>query len=125
MKLPKFVLFATFVTCSSLLYVYQQTEIFRLAYVGEKKSAAFHDSLDKNAILRYNINKNTSLVLIDSRVSGYANSEMPDTYRVVKLTYPNEGLKIANQSGSSKLVNLAISIFGIKRQAEARTIDHP
>jgi hypothetical protein len=125
MRLSKFILFATFVTCSSLLYVYQQTEIFRLAYIGEKRSAAFHDSLDKNAMLRYNINKNTSLVLIDNRVSGYANFEMPDTFRVVKLAHTREGLSIAKQSGSSRLINIATSIFGIKRQAEAKTIDRP
>jgi hypothetical protein len=96
-----------------------------MAYIGEKRSSAFHDSLDKNAMLRYNINKNTSLVLIDNRVSEYANFEMPETYRVVKLAHPNEGMRIVKQSGSSKLINIATSIFGIKRQAEARTIDHP
>jgi len=125
MKLSKFLSLTTFVTCLCLLYVCQQTEIFRLAYIGEKRSATFHDFLDKNAMLRYNINKNTSLVLIDNRVSGYADFEMPDTYRVVKLANPSEGLKIANQSRSSKLKTIATSLFGIKRQAEARTIDHP
>ncbi len=125
MRLSKFILLSTFVTCSCLFYVYQQTEIFRLAYVGEKKSAAFHDSLDKNAILRYNINKSTSLVLIDNKVSGYANFEMPGSFRVVKLGYPEGNLRIANQSSSSKLKRIAISLFGITRQAEARTIDHP
>ena len=125
MKLSKFLSLTTFVTCLCLLYVCQQTEIFRLAYIGEKKSVAFHDFLDKNAMLRYNINKNTSLVLIDNRVSGYADFEMPDTYRVVKLANPLEGLKIANQSRTLKLKTIATSLFGIKRQAEARTIDHP
>ncbi len=125
MKLSKFVLLTTFITCSCLMYVYQQTEIFRLAYIGQSKSAAFHDSLDKNAMLRYNINKNTSLVLIDNRVSEYANFEMPDSYRVVKLANLSEGLRIANQSRSSKLKTIAISLFGIKRQAEASSVDHP
>jgi len=125
MRLSKFLLLVTFITCFCLLYVYQQTEIFRLAYIGQKKSAVFHDFLDKNTMLRYNINKNTSLVLIDNKVSGYANFEMPDSFRVVKLVYPQGGLRIANRSRSSKLKNIAISLFGIKRQAEARTIDHP
>jgi hypothetical protein len=125
MKLPKFLLLVTFITCSCLLYVYQQTDIFRLAYIGQKRNAVFHDFLDKNAMLRYNINKNTSLVLIDNRISGYANFEMPDSYRVVKLVYPQEGLRIANQSRTSKLKNIVTSLFAIKRQAEARTIDRP
>ncbi len=125
MKLPKFLLLITFITCFCLLYVYQQTEIFRLAYIGQKRSAVFRDFLDKNAMLRYNINKNTSLVLIDNRISGYANFEMPDSYRVVKLVYPEGSLRIANQSRSSKLKTMATSLFSIKRQAEARTIDRP
>ncbi len=125
MKLSKFVLLTTFITCSCLMYVYQQTEIFRLAYIGQKKSTVFHDFLDKNAMLRYNINKNTSLVLIDNRVCGNANFEMPDSYRVVKLASPAEGIRIANKSRSSRLKTIATSLFGIKRQAEARTIDRP
>jgi hypothetical protein len=125
MRLSKFLLLVTFITFFCLLYVYQQTEIFRFAYIGQKKSAVFHDSLDKNAMLRYNINQNTSLVLIDNKVSGYANFEMPNSYRVVKLVYPQEGLRIANRSRTLKLKNIATSLFGIKRQAEARTIDRP
>ena len=125
MRLSKFLLLVTFITFFCLLYVYQQTEIFRFAYIGQKKSAVFHDSLDKNAMLRYNINKNTSLVLIDNKVSGYANFEMPNSYRVVKLVYPQEGLRIANRSRTLKLKNIATALFGIKRQAEARTIDRP
>jgi len=125
MKFSKFLSLISCITCLSLLYVHQQTEIFHLAYIGQKKSSAFHESLDKNALLRYNINRNTSLVLIDNRISGSANFEMPDTYRVVKLAYPEGNLRIANQSRSSKLITIATSLFGIKRQAEARTIDRP
>ncbi|MDP3732616.1 MAG: hypothetical protein Q8R31_06340 [Candidatus Omnitrophota bacterium] len=126
MRLSKFLLLVTFITFFCLLYVYQQTEILRLAYIGQKKSAVFHDFLDKNTMLRYNINKNTSLVLIDNRVSGYAKFEMPDSYRVVKLAYHQEGgVRIANRTRSSRLQNIATAIFGIKRQAEARTIDRP
>jgi len=93
MRLSRFLLLVTSVTCCSLLYVHQQTEIFRLAYIGQKKSVIFRDSLDKNALLRYNINKNTSLVLIDSRISGYADFQMPDTFRVVKLAKSSARLK--------------------------------
>lgn len=125
MRLSRFLLLVTSVTCCCLLYVHQQTEIFRLAYIGQKKSVIFRDSLDKNAMLRYNINKNTSLVLIDNRISGYADFVMPDTFRVVKLVNPSEGLKIANQSRPSGLKTIATALFGIKRQAEARTIDRP
>jgi hypothetical protein len=52
------------VTLFSLLYVYQQTEILHLAYVGQKRVTAFEDLFDKNSVLRYNINKSSSLVHI-------------------------------------------------------------
>lgn len=122
MKLPKFLLLITSVTFCALIYVYQQTEIFRLAYVGQKKTAAFRDSLDKNAVLRYNINKNTSVVLIDTRIATSSNFQMPDTYRVVRLENPPGNLRIASRARSSRLKMIATSLFGVKRQAEAGTI---
>lgn len=124
MRLPKFLLLVTSITGFCLLYVYQQTEIFRFAYISQKKSAIFHESLDKNTILRYNINKNTSLACIDDRISGSANFEMPDTFQVVKLGYSEGDLRIARKPRSKVLKNLA-SIFVIKRQAVAGTIDRP
>ncbi|MFA5357177.1 MAG: hypothetical protein WC301_07265 [Candidatus Omnitrophota bacterium] len=123
MKLSRLLLSITTITCCSLLYVYQQTEIFRVAYVGQERNSAFRDCLDKNTLLRYNINKSTSLVSIDSRVSEYASFEMPQSYRVVKLTHPASNMNAAGSIRPSRLKNMAVSIFGIKRQAEAKTID--
>jgi len=120
MKLPKFMLLVASVTCLCLLYVCQQTEIFRLAYVGQKRSILLRDSLDKNTMLRYNINKNTSLVLLNDRITA-SNFEMPDSYRVVKVPGVSQGTAADHRSSSLK--SLAASVFGIKRQAEARTID--
>lgn len=74
-------------------------------------------------MLRYNINQHTSLVLIDNKVCGYANFEMPNSYRVVKLASSEGGLRIANRPRTSKLKNIVTFLFGIKRQAEAKTID--
>jgi len=122
MRLSKFLLLVTFITLLCLIYVYQQTEIFRLAYIGQKQSVIFHDFLDKNAMLRYNINQNTSLVLINNKLSRYADFEMPNSYRVVKLVYPSQGLRIAKRLRTLQLKNIVTSLFGIKRQAEARTI---
>lgn len=123
MKLPKFLLLTIFITLFSLLYVYQQTEIFRLAYVGQKKVKLFQDSLDKNTILRYNFNKNTSLVHIDNKMFEYANFEMPESYRMVKLLQPQSGLKVASQRRSLKRQNIVSLLFSVKRQAEAKTIN--
>lgn len=108
-------------TCLSLLYVYQETEIFRLAYVGQKKQVVFEDLLDKNSILRYNIKRNASLVQIGARVEGSADFQMPDTYRLVRLAPSGEGLKV--KEGSSNRQTLVSRLFGIKRQAEATTIN--
>jgi hypothetical protein len=109
------------VTAFSLLYVYQQSEIFRLAYAGQKRTTSFEDLLDKNSVLKYNIAKNVSLTRIGSRVSADQDFQMPDSYRLVKLTRPLNGLKVKQYT--PKKETLLSRLFGIKRQAEAKTIN--
>jgi len=121
MKLSKFLLTISSITLISLLYVYQQTEIVRLAYVGEKKTTVFQDLLDKNSILRYNIGRSVSLVQLGSKISGSANYEMPATYRLVKLAPSRDILRPGAQA--LKKESLLSRLFGIKTQAEARTIN--
>ena len=123
MKLSKFLSLVAFITFFCLLYVYQQTEIFRLAYVGQKRLTIFQDCLDKNTLLRYNIKKNTSLIYIDNRVSGYANFEIPESYRLVRLTYPQEVFKVTEQPHTETQKIIAFRLFGIKREAQAKTIN--
>lgn len=121
MKLSKFLSITVFITIFSLLYVYQQTEIFRFAYTGQKKQAFFEDLLDKNCVLRYNIEKNASLVCIGDKISGYADFQMPDSYQLVRLFPSTEGGNIKRRpSGKPALIS---RIFGIKRQAEAKTVN--
>lgn len=119
-KLPKFMLLVGFSTLVSLIYVYQQTEVFRFAYDGQKKLSAFQELLDKNAVLRYNIARSASLVQIGNKVSVSLNFQMPNGYRFVKLTQPLEDLKVAQYI--PKKENMFARFFAIKRQAEARTI---
>jgi len=119
-KLPKFMLLVGFITFVSLIYVYQQTEVFRFAYDGQKKLSVFQELLDKNAVLRYNIARSASLVQIGNKVSVSANFQMPNGYRFVKLTQPLEDLKVAQYI--PKKENMFARFFAIKRQAEARTI---
>lgn len=116
MKLSKFLMITISVTILALVYVHQQTEIFRLAYICQKRSAIFQEVLDKNTFLRYNIKRNTSLVRIDDKVGEYAKFEMPDTYRLVRLQGPAGTFTAARQQ------NLFSRLFGIKRQAEAKTL---
>jgi len=119
MRLSKFLSIISCVTFLSLFYVYQQTEIFRLAYVGQKKIVCFTDLLDKNNILRYNIGRKASLVRIGDKISSSSDFQMPDSYRLVRLVPAKEGIKIKGQP----LKTLASRIFGVKRQAEAKTIN--
>ena len=122
MRLNKFLFLAFLATSFSLIYVWQQTKTVRLAYDGQKKLARFQELLDENSVLRYNLKKNTSLVKIGSRISGVSEFQMPDSYCLVKLSKPAEGVKLAKNNGSRR-TNLAARIFGISRQAEAKTIN--
>mgnify|MGYP001564011285 FL=1 len=121
MKLTKFVSAVVFVTSFSVLYVYQQSEIFRLAYLGQKKQAVWTELLDKNTALRYNINKSSSLVNIGIRISETSDFQMPDNYRFVKFVSSREGLKLADQNQNRE--GLLARIFSLKREAQAKTIN--
>jgi len=121
MKLNKFLSTVILATLFSLLYVYQQSEVVRLAYIGQKKQAVFQDSLDKNSILRYNINRNASLVHIGNKVLGYADFHMPESYRLVKLNPPGRETTGTNLTADKE--NIFSRLFGITRQAEAKTIN--
>jgi hypothetical protein len=120
MKLSKFFTLIISITCISLLYVYQQSEIFRLAYVGQKQQAFLEELLAKNSILHYNIERRASLVHLAKSFSAGTDYEMPESYRLVKMPLSKEGLALA---GRGKKETLLSRIFSIKRQAEARTIN--
>jgi len=109
------------VTLFSLLYVYQQTEILRNAYVEQKQHVVFQELLDKNSILRYNIEKNCSLVNIGGSVANHADFQMPDKYQLVRLVPSKDGMTLAKAAVDKE--TLLTRVFGIKRQAEARTIN--
>ncbi len=121
MRLTRFLSITVFITSFCVLYVYQQSEIFRLAYLGQKKQATFNELLDKNTVLRYNIKKNSSLVNIGSRISDTNEFQMPDNYRFVKFISSRDGLKLADQNQGR--TGLLARIFSLKREAQAKTIN--
>lgn len=123
MRVSKFLSIIFLITSICLLYVSQQTEVFRLAYECQKKQALSQESLDKNTILRYNISRSASLVKIGSRFSGYAELEIPDTYRLVRLESSPERLRIKGKSPERETI--LSRFFSVKRQAEAKTINSP
>jgi len=121
MRLTKFFSAVVFITSFSVLYVYQQSEIFRLAYLGQKKQVVFTELLDKNTALRYNINKSSSLVNIGARISGTNDFGMPDNYRFVKFISTPAGLRVTNQLQAQE--GLLARIFSLKHEAQAKTIN--
>jgi len=121
MKLSKFLFLTFFITAFSLLYVYQQTEVFRLAYTGQKKQVSFDDLLDKNTNLRYNINRNASLARIGSKVSASSEYEMPVGYRLVRVAPAKE--KASGEISLAAGEKLLTRLFSISAQAEARTLN--
>ena len=122
MRLTKFLSLAFLATSISLLYVWQQTKAVSLAYEGQRKLARFQELLDENSVMRYNLKKNTSLVKLGSRISREGEFEMPNSYCLVKLSKPAEGVKFAKNS-ASRVLTFASRIFGVKRQAEAKTVN--
>lgn len=120
MRISRFLLLVNFFTALSLLYVWQQTEVFRLAYTGQKSLAQYQDLLDTNTILMYTIEKKVSLTQLGNKISEDRDFQMPGTYRLVKSAYP-KGL-LAQTLPAPKQESLAARIFGIKRQAEAKVV---
>jgi len=121
MRMNKFLSMVIFITFFSVLYVYQQSEIIRMAYAGQKQYAVFQDLLDKNSILRYNIEKNSSLVNIGSSLSDRSDFQMPDKYQLVKLVATPAGVALAEAGGSRQ--GLVSRILGLNRQAQAKTVN--
>lgn len=121
MKLTKFLSMVVFVTSFCVLYVYQQSEIFRLAYLGQKKQAVYTELLDKNTALKYNINKSSSLVNIGESINHSQDFQMPDNYRFVKVVSSKEGLRVADQDQNRE--GLLARIFSLRHEAVAKTIN--
>jgi hypothetical protein len=121
MKVSTFLMVVTVGTAVAVLYVFQQTEIFRLAYACQKNHAAFQELLDKNTVLRYNIQKSASLIRIGDKVSRQENFQLPDAYRLVKLKCPPTLVRVSQPQPQRE--TLVYRLFGIKREAEARTLN--
>ncbi|TAM38820.1 hypothetical protein EPN54_03970 [bacterium] len=121
MRLNRFISVTVIITSFCVLYVYQQSEIFRLAYLGQKKQITFNELLDKNTALRYNIKKNSSLVNIGKSMGSANEFQMPDNYRFVRFIPSRDGLKVADQDQGRE--GLLARIFSLKRQALAKTVN--
>lgn len=121
MRVSKFIFSLIFTTSFALLYVYQQSEIFRMAYTAQKKAVLFQDLLDKNTLLRYNIESSASLVRIGNKISSMSDYEMPGVYQLVRAPESAQGKRMARYI--PKKQNLLAQIFSVKTEAQAKTIN--
>lgn len=119
-QVNKFLSVATIFTALSLLYVYQQTEVFRLAYTGQKKQMACQTVANKNSLLRYSIDRKTSLVYLGNKISESSEFQMPDSYQYVRVS--SAGQRVRPSADFFGKESLFGRLFGLKREAEARTI---
>jgi len=122
MRTPKLLLVIFMVTLISVVYVYQQSRIFDLAYSSSKKQTVMKDLLDANNILRYNLNVISSLSYLDKKLfSRNADFEMPNSEQLVRLTSARERIGLTQEL--KKRNNLLAILFGIEKQAEAKTLN--
>jgi len=120
MKLSKFLSLTVLATFLCIVYVYQQTEIFRFGYLGQRRLNECQDLQDKNNTLKYGIEKSASLIRLGDKISTGMDFQMPDSYRLVKLDNNQQGTKGSIFSSKENLVS---RVFGIKREAQAKTIN--
>ena len=123
MRLLKILSVISFITFMALVYVYQQTQIFYLAYQSDKKQAQLQDALETNNILRYNIGVFSSLPYLDKNLlAKYSDFEIPNEQRLVRLNI-KQG-KTSSSRVLEKRSNLFSKFFNvIIKQAEARTLN--
>jgi len=121
MKLAKFLLSLFFITFIALVYVYQQSEIYCLAYAGSKRQAMLANLLDKNNSFRYNINKLSSLTCLDNNILRNVDFEMPAVKQLVRMNVAQDNLRLSK--GVKRRPNLVFSFFGRARQAEAEPLN--
>ena len=121
MRVSRFLSTVSFITIFCLLYVYQQTEIVRLAYAGQKQMAVLDELAEKNSVLRYTIERNASLVHIGDKISLGSDLQMPDSYRLVKFALPRDtNRQLAARPAASE--NIFSRFFSVKTEAQAKTI---
>lgn len=120
-RVNKFLSMAGIFTAFSLLYVYQQTEVFRLAYTGQKKQVACQTIANKNSLLRYSIDRKTSLVCLGNKILESSEFQMPDSYQYVQVSTARQEMRPAPDFFGKESV--FGKLFGLKREAQARTIN--
>jgi len=135
MKILRFFIFMVIITSLSLVYVFQQTEIIKLAYQTDRKSSLYQELSNENIILKYDLDTLNSLShLGKTLVAKEAKFELPNGSQLATLELPY-GLSGLRPLRQTKRKALTLSLFNLKslwlsdiaedlasRQAEAKTI---
>jgi hypothetical protein len=125
MRLTKILVILFSITLIALIYIFQQTEIFQLAYAASKQEMRLKELLDKNNLLRYNINTISSLSYLESSLLSKADFQLPAQAQMVKLqTPPKERITVARAGAKGRKRNLVFNFFNIVPQAEAGDFNH-
>lgn len=86
MRLKYFIICLIALTCPSLVYTWQQTEIIRLAYLENNKNKVCKELLDRNHYLRYNlVSQKSALNLGNKLLGGAANFEIAQPSQMMTL----------------------------------------
>lgn len=103
----------------AILYVWQNTQTFKLAYEMENKAGAYKELLEKNSLLRYNINvRMSSQEIGESFLSKDNNLKIADSIFVVKAkSKAKETPAIYSKIGRE---NRLLRFFSPPAEAESR-----
>ena len=119
MSLNKIFTIVLGITLVALLYVYQQSKIIQLAYQEQERLAFLENVINKNNNLKFNIDRQMSLVsIVDLWQDG--NFEWPHQKQLVSLSTIKQGLKETKQIKEKETI--FTRIFGLKSQAEATPV---
>lgn len=89
MSLTKFLILVLILTLLASIYVHQQIRILQLAYEEQEKLASLRNLLDEKNNLRYQINRQTSLVSIGN-IWQNGEFEWPHRKQLVRLSTQQE-----------------------------------
>jgi hypothetical protein len=129
MKVSKIISLILLITLICLFYVWQKTEIVKLAYQKQKKLALYAELLDQNMILRYNLNTLVSFNNLERTLKLFdTDYEIPHLSHIIDLRDKHIGrvVEIASSgekypsSKRRKISNIFLNLFIPRSQAEAQ-----
>lgn len=121
MRLKYFLITLFLVTACSLIYVWEQVEIIKLAYRQDAVNKSYKELLDRNHYLRYNlISLKSSSYLGSKLLDDNSNFEIPRQSQMFTLTLPKEkGLNrpgtLSEPGGIAPREGIILSAFKIQQ----------